>query len=212
VKRQAIAAVLVVMSLVSGGGTTAATPLLPGLPSPDQVERRAAQKIGLIQPVRLMASLKFKAWDDTHPKGQALVVTVRSFTYADMGDGSSPRYAAEMRVQNFATKDSVQLYPEIRCLNSNAHGNTWVDTTLETSLPPRSESTGVVMLDLPDGMTVETCVRPVLWLQPASSYSLPTGAKWSKVTKLAWAAYLPLTPLQLAVPNEPALGEQPTTT
>ena len=173
------------------------------LGSPFDVKVAAAKKSELGVPFNVSAGLtikkvKRKNVSTYHP----INVTISDFKVNDTetdyrGDaiGYVPRYSYTVTLKNFGrSEEVVGVYTQLWCKNSPNFANNWsAGFATYPSLPPRTESSGTSIVQLPEGVTsLATCEQAMLYIFPNFSFTTPQ----TKAAKF---------PVTVVIPIDPAL-------
>ena len=160
------------------------------LANPYDVKVAAAKKGEFGVPINLSAGLTFKkvkrkTVSTYHP----INITVTDFkTYDTLTDfrgdaiGYVPRYGYTLTVKNFSkSEEIVGVYTQLWCKNSPRYSENWSSGfSAYSSLPPRTESSGTTIVQLPEGVTsLATCEQPLIYVFPNFSFTT-TQAKTAK--------------------------------
>ena len=195
---------LVILSLIASLIPSAqAAHATEKLRNPFDVKVAAAKKGQLGVPIDVAAGLtikkvKRKNVSTFHPVN----VTIADFKVYDSntdyrGDaiGYVSRYGFTVTLKNFGkSEEVVGIYTQLWCKNSPRYGENWsAGFSTYPSLPPRTESSGTTIVQLPEGVTsLAECEQPLIYIYPNFSFTTPQ----------AKAAKFPVT---VVIPIDPAL-------
>jgi hypothetical protein len=171
------------------------------LGNPFDVKVAAAKKGELGVPINVSAGLTIKKvkkkWVSTY---YPINVTVSDFKVYDSdidyrGDaiGYVPRYGYTLTVKNFNKKEEVVgIYTQLWCKNSVNYAENWSNGfSAYQSLPPRTESSGTTIVNLPQGVnSLASCEQPFIYISP--NYSFTTAQ--AKIAKFPVTVVIPIDP------------------
>jgi hypothetical protein len=197
-----VAATLMV-SLLSNPVASDATEKLA---NPFDVKVAAAKKVQFGVPFDISAGLtikkvKRKNVSTYHP----INVTIADFKVYDSntdyrGDaiGYVSRYGFTVTLKNFGrTEEVVGIFTQLWCKNSPRYGENWpAGFSTYPSLPPRTESSGTTIVQLPEGVTsLAECEQPLIYIYPNFSFTTPQA----KAAKFPVTVVIPIDPKQVTL-------------
>ena len=171
------------------------------LRNPFDVKVAAAKKGQLGVPIDVAAGLtikkvKRKNVSTYHP----INVTISDFKVYDSntdyrGDaiGYVSRYGFTVTLKNFGkSEEVVGIYTQLWCKNSPRYGENWsAGFSTYPSLPPRTESSGITIVQLPEGVTtLAECEQPLIYIFPNFSFTTPQA----KAAKFPVTVVIPIDP------------------
>jgi hypothetical protein len=203
-------ALAVATSLLMAGILSPIQPSNAALPSPFEIEMKAATKVSIGQAVPIAISdcqivLKKKKYVTTC-KYEKFIVTVNSFKFDKRTtpiDREVSVYAVDLKMENYSKKfdTGLEVGALLRCKNQKGFSSFYADGMDPQNIPAGSEVSGVVLASLPGDVSVEECQMPTLWIT-LSGYGVVLSDKSIvaevKKKKLASRAYIPLTAEMLA--------------
>ena len=171
------------------------------LRNPFDVKVAAAKKGQLGVSIDVAAGLtikkvKRKNVSTYHP----INVTISDFKVYDSntdyrGDaiGYVSRYGFTVTLKNFGkSEEVVGIYTQLWCKNSPRYGENWsAGFSTYPSLPPRTESSGITIVQLPEGVTTLTeCEQPLIYIFPNFSFTTAQA----KIAKFPVTVVIPIDP------------------
>ena len=179
-------------------------PFAHALPSPFEIELKAATKISLGKPTALAVptckiQVKNKKYINSCTYGK-FIVTVNSFRFAKKEtpiDVEVSVYAIDLKMENYSKIDSgIDVGALLRCKNSQSYSPFYSDGIDPQNVPAGSELSGVVLASLPGDLSPFSCQMPTLWLSLFNSgVDMKDKVMLAEVNKkkLIARAYIPLT-------------------
>ena len=180
------------------------------LPSPLEVEIKAATKVGFGKPIPMAVPdckivLKNRKYS-TSCKFEKFVVTVNSFEFVKRTtpiDVEVSVYAIDLKMENYSKKidSGIDVGALLRCKNEKTYSPFYSDGIDPQDVPAGSEVSGAVYASLPDDLDAESCLVPTLWI---SLFGAGVDMKdkavvaEAKKKKLISRAYIPLTKAMLS--------------
>jgi hypothetical protein len=176
------------------------------LGNPFDVKVAAAKKGQMGVSINVSAGLTIKKvkkkWVSTY---YPINVTVSDFKVYDSdidyrGDaiGYVPRYGYALTVKNFnKSEEVVGVYTQLWCRNSVNYAENWSSGfSAYQSLPPRTESSGTTIVNLPQGInSLAECEQPLIYVLPNFTFTTAQA----KIAKF---------PVTVVIPIDPALVTQ----
>lgn len=171
------------------------------LANPFDVKVAAAKKGQLGVPINVSAGLtikkvKRKNVSTYHP----INVTIADFKIYDSntdyrGDaiGYVSRYGFTVTVKNFSkSEEVVGIFTQLWCKNSPRYGENWsAGFSAYSSLPPRTETSGTTIVQLPEGVTsLAECEQPLIYIFPNFTFTTPQA----KAAKFPVTVVIPIDP------------------
>jgi len=180
------------------------------LPSPLEVELKAATRVGFGKPISIAIPdcklvVKNKKYS-TQCKFEKFVVTVNSFKFVKRTtpiDVEVSVYAIDLNMENYSKNidSGLDVGALLRCKNERTYSPFYSDGIDPQDVPAGSEVSGVVFASLPDDLDEESCQIPTLWI---SLFGAGVDMKdkavvaEAKKKKLISRAYIPLTKAMLS--------------
>ena len=173
------------------------------LGNPFDVKIAAAKKGVFDVPINISAGLTIKKVKKKNVSTYYPInVTVSDFKVYDSNNdyrsdaiGYVPRYGYTLTVKNFnKVVEVVGIYTQLWCKNSVNYAENWSSGfSAYQSLPPRTESSGTTIVNLPQGInSLSECEQPVIYIFPNFSFT-PAQTKLAKF------------PVTVAIPIDPTL-------
>jgi hypothetical protein len=200
----------ILISLTLAAPAFSATTANAALPSPFELELKAATKVELGQAVpmalpdcKIVRQKKKYVSKCTYEK---FVVTVNSFKFDRRStpiDTEVSIYAIDIKMENYSKKldSGLDVGALLRCKNEKTYSSFYGDSIDPQDIPAGSQLSGFIYSSLPDDYSVEQCEMPTLWISLFNSgVDMKDKAEVSgaKKKKLVSRAYIPLTPEMLA--------------
>jgi len=171
------------------------------LGNPFDVKVAAAKKGQMGVAINVSAGLTIKKvkkkWVSTY---YPINVTVSDFKVYDSdtdyrGDaiGYVPRYGFALTVKNFnKTEEVVGVYTQLWCKNSVNYAENWSSGfSAYQSLPPRTESSGTTIVNLPQGInSLAACEQPLIYVLPNFTFTTAQA----KIAKFPVTVVIPIDP------------------
>jgi hypothetical protein len=171
------------------------------LGNPFDVKVAAAKKGQMGVAINVSAGLTIKKvkkkWVSTY---YPINVTVSDFKVYDSdidyrGDaiGYVPRYGYALTVKNFnKSEEVVGVYTQLWCRNSVNYAENWSSGfSAYQSLPPRTESSGTTIVNLPQGInSLAECEQPLIYVLPNFTFTTAQA----KIAKFPVTVVIPIDP------------------
>lgn len=203
-------ALAIATSLLMAGVLSPIQPSNAALPSPFEIELKAATKVSIGQAVpiaipdcKIVVKKKKYITTCTYEK---FIVTVNSFKFEKRTtpiDVEVSVYAVDLKMENYSKQidAGLEVGALLRCKNQRGGSDFYADGINPQNVPAGSELSGVVLASFPDDLSVAECQMPTLWISLfGAGVDMKDKALVAAVKKkkLASRAYIPLTPEMLA--------------
>ncbi len=197
-KTMVLTVIATLTSLLLGPTASYATEKLA---SPFDVKVAAAKKGQMGVAINVSAGLTIKKVKNKRVSTYYPInVTVADFKVYDLESdyrgeaiGYVPRYGYTLTVKNFNKKEEVVgIYTQLWCKNSVNYAENWSNGfSAYQSLPPRTESSGTTIVNLPQGVnSLAACEQPFIYISP--NYSFTTAQ--AKIAKFPVTVVIPIDP------------------
>ena len=171
------------------------------LASPFDVKVAAAKKGQMGVAINVAAGLTIKKVKNKRVSTYYPInVTVADFKVYDLESdyrgeaiGYVPRYGYTLTVKNFnKTEEVVGIYTQLWCKNSVNYAENWSSGfSAYQSLPPRTESSGTTIVNLPQGInSLAACEQPLIYVLPNFTFTTAQA----KIAKFPVTVVIPIDP------------------